>query len=273
MSKQSAQSVNTDFWDAIDLPSNSYDTELDRAYKSGLDAIQSGPDQGWLTRGSKELVDIYTRSMSDSPYEQIKGVGFMEGVTPEEIIELFIDPDHRQEHDPTAATCKVVQEIDRLTRIEYSTFKAPWPVSFRDLLAVGRVKRFENGALLNYATSIQLDSMPPVSGMVRAELEFYALLVTPVQPGLGGRPRCHVVLVASTNPGGALPGWVTNASQLNQPLGIALAQKFVNNRPDLINRIREGLPLHYAAFGFPGIPRKSITPQQLFQRPITPVVG
>jgi len=252
-----------DFWDAIDLPSSPYDAHLQTAFNKVMSALESDDwDERYV---HKDQVKVSTRSLPDSIYEQVKGDGIIVGATAEAVIEIFIDPDHRELHDPTAHSCRVLFDIDRLTRIEYSTFKAPWPVSFRDLLAVGRVQRMANGALLNYATSVDIRDVPvdrvdPVlyqkilkSQKVRAQLEFYGLLVTPL-PSVDGQPRCQVNLVASTNPGGSLPAWLTNQSQLNQPLCIYRAQHTIAERPDLMERIRVGLPQHYAAFGFPPSP-------------------
>jgi len=250
----------SDFWDAVDLPVNRYDSHLHTAFDKVVAALQS---TDWSTRHvHKDQVTVSTRSVPNSVYEQVRGDGVIVGASPEAVIEIFIDPDHRSLHDPTAHSCKVLYDIDRLTRIEYSTFSAPFPVSYRDLLAVGRVQRMANGALLNYATSIDISDLPvdqidPAmyetiknSHKVRAQLEFYGLLVTPLTP-INGQPRCQVNLVASTNPGGILPAFLTNQSQLNQPLCIYRAQHTVRERPDLMERIRVELPQHYAAFGFP----------------------
>ena len=112
----------------------------------------------------------------------------------------------------------VLERIDRLTQIGYSIFKAPWPVSRRDMHIIGRGERLPaDGSYLTYGTSVTNppSQQPPPRGVIRAHLFYYGTLITPLGDG-----RCRVVFVACSDPRGMLPQWLVAAAAQLQPLNI-----------------------------------------------------
>ena len=138
----------------------------------------------------------------------------------------------------------VLERVDRLTQIGYSRFRAPWPISRRDMHIVGRGERMAaDGSYLTYGASITNPpaTQPSPRGVIRAYLQYYGTRITPLGDG-----RCRVVFVACSDPKGMLPQWIVSAAAQLQPLNInrivALSVKAgirEKTERSLMERIRE----------------------------------
>ena len=113
---------------------------------------------------------------------------------------------------------RTLECIDRLTYIGYSLFRAPWPVSRRDMHIIGRGERVaKDGSYFTYGTSVTRPptSQPPPRGVIRAQLLYYGTYITPLTDG-----RCRVTFVACSDPKGMLPTVLVSAAAQLQPLNI-----------------------------------------------------
>ena len=112
----------------------------------------------------------------------------------------------------------VVERIDRLTKVGYSIFRAPWPVSRRDMHIIGRGERIAaTNSYFTYGTSITNPPtvQPSPRGVIRAHLLYYGTHITPIEGG-----KCRVIFAACSDPKGMLPQWIVSAAAQLQPLNI-----------------------------------------------------
>ena len=126
--------------------------------------------------------------------------------------------------DPMVEGSELLQRIDRLTAVACSLFRAPWPVSRRDMHAIARGERIPTtGAYFTYGTSVTNPPTvhPSPRGVIRANLIYYGTLITPLPAVTGGaRYRCRVVFVGCSDPRGMLPSTLVSIAAQLQPLNI-----------------------------------------------------
>ena len=141
----------------------------------------------------------------------------------------------------------MLERIDRLSQFGYSLFKAPWPVSRRDMHIVGRGERVAaDGSYFTYGTSVTNPptSHPPPRGVIRASLLYYGTYITPLSEG-----RCRVVFMACSDPKGMLPQWLVSAAAQLQPLNINRIVA-LSRQPGVRERTEKDLMARIAAAGF-----------------------
>jgi hypothetical protein len=101
----------------------------------------------------------------------------------------------------------------------YLKFKAPWPVTPRDMVVAGRTVTKDHGSVWLISTSVEHADAPVDAGnasVIRAQLLFGGTVLYPIDS-----QSCRVVCVSSSDPKGSLPTWAVNASNVKQPLCIA----------------------------------------------------
>src|SRR3954454_23980966 len=138
-------------------------------------------------------------------------------------------------------TCTVDWRTDCL----YTLFKAPWPVSARDFLAVGRKERNPVGpgtakegpggeVRFSYSTSIDdAKQAPPRKNVVRGTLHYAGLWIESLGPN-----KCKIIYTLSSNPNGSIPTSIVNAANVSQPLCIAQVGKLIATNKSLLEKMR-----------------------------------
>jgi hypothetical protein len=137
---------------ASTLPPNKYDADLQRAYREAAEALSPASAASWTPHSVSGGISISTRSLSGN-VQATKGVGFVSS-SPLPIMAMFGDTEHRKEWDSMVESSRTIETVDRLTAIAFSSFKAPWPISKREMLVIGRAQREPDGSFLTFATSI-----------------------------------------------------------------------------------------------------------------------
>jgi hypothetical protein len=226
------------------LPPNPYDDLLSYAKTQAISAIESeGATNGWVFHSRKDEVDIYLKTEPGSTINMCRGNGEINADV-ETIGMVFRDFAHRCEWDLMCAETREIQPLDWRSGVQYSLFKAPWPVSARDFLAVGRYETNTLGKKGNYfswSASLPLSDtklLPVPKGTVRGSLFWAGLYVEPCPGSTPQNPRCKVVYCLSSDPNGSIPKSLVNAANVGQPLCIAHVGKVIATNPDLLGRIR-----------------------------------
>lgn len=125
------------------------------------------------------------------------------------VIELVRDLDKRQDYDEIFESGKVVENIHNQLKIIYIKNKGKFLVSGRDFVQVTYSEVFD-GVYYQVSKSIESDKIPPVKGVVRAELKLGCWAVKPLSPD-----SCNVIFMVNFDPKGDIPDMIKN-SVLNQ---------------------------------------------------------
>lgn len=268
-----------------DVPPNDYDAGLSHGYQLGLAAVTEDnqhiltPTSAaqastlWKRVTAKDGIEIFhkteaapsndsTGSNTPRSTNQInawKGIGEI-NASPEMIIAVFSSLSHRSEWDPRIESARLVQQIDRLTRIQHNIFKVPWPMTPRDSLTVGGIYRVniknirgeEIPSLLMIATSANHPSSPPLATnkRIRAIVLYYAVLVMPISTNDSTKttttttttPRTRVIWSACVDTKiGTAPQSLLYHAQSDLPLCIARVRNLITNKPDMAQQCLEEL--------------------------------
>jgi hypothetical protein len=120
---------------ATTLPPNQYDEQLQRVCLMAKEALSASTPRPWTPHSVQQGIAIFSRPSSNSTLQEIKGVDTLT-CSPILLHALLSDIKHRVKWDPMVGSCRDVEDIDRLTHIAYATFKAPWPVSKREVVLI-----------------------------------------------------------------------------------------------------------------------------------------
>jgi hypothetical protein len=138
-----------------------------------------------------------------------------------------------------------------MTHIAFAMFKAPWPVSKREVILLGRSQREPDGSFLSYASSIPYDALPVSPGAVRANLLYSAVMVTPLTSGKDAG-KCRVTFASCTDPMGYVPHMLVDATSVRECMDIQLAATALEEQPCLRAEIQYMLSQSMMTHGFAG---------------------
>jgi hypothetical protein len=228
-----------DYWDPSDLSPNQYDAILKQSFATVLDALSASD---WSSQSGTATVEQSSRPQPGSSLFETRGIGEipLDCFT---ILHLFGQGKYRPLYDTLFDRQPHYQSIDRLTSIKFSQFKAPWPVSKREVLSINRTVKLPNNgeshsqsALLSWATSIEVPEIPVTKGYVRANLKYYGLLVRPLDHS---NTRCQVTYLQSSDPLGDLPQKLVNATSSDKALAIQTINQLIEQRNPAIEEAKK----------------------------------
>ncbi|KXS14091.1 Bet v1-like protein [Gonapodya prolifera JEL478] len=109
---------------------------------------------------------------------------------------------------------RVVEELDRYTRIDYFRTKAMFPTSARDAVVLAhnailppRDSSSSHSRYLQLTLSCTHPSLPPQKGIVRMQLGMGGGIMEVIGDGTGAR-KTRLIALADLNPGGSVPGFL-----------------------------------------------------------------
>ena len=212
------------------------------------EALYTSPARPWILQSVQSGVSISTRPSSQSDLQECKGEAVVSSC-PVLLHALFGDIQRRVEWDPMVESGREIEAIDRLTTIVHALFKAPWPVSQREVVLLGRSQREVDGSFLSYSVSIPYDALPASPGSVRANLLYSAVMVTELTGG-SDAGKCRVTFVSCSDPMGYVPHMLVDATSTRECLDVQLAATALESKPDLRIRIQSALSQRMKAQGF-----------------------
>jgi len=175
-----------------------------------LQTLASSND-GWtrIPLNEPELADVelYDREIPGSAITAVKVIATL-NVSVEALVQLFraYDVAVIQNWDADLLSLKQHRKFDEDTVINYSTYKAPYPLTSRALLVVKDFRKLPNGVAV-VQTSINSKDFPYDPSVVRASLNISGLILTPVE---GNPNMTRYVRVTQMDPKGNIPAMVVN---------------------------------------------------------------
>ena len=200
--------------------------------------------QGWVPASTSEGISVSLRQDPNSLSKGAKGEGHC-SANALLLFTLVGDPHRRHLWDRMVDNAKVLEHVDRLTRVALTTFRTMWPVSRREMLVVGRGQREDDGSFFSFATSIDYPALPVSSGSIRATLHFYGVRLWPE-----GKGRCRFCYVAMSDPLGWLPKSLVNQASVMQPMSIGRLNRLVREKKEVRTEMLEAVQAKMKKEGF-----------------------
>lgn len=123
---------------------------------------------------------VYRRSVPNSPLKEYKVLGTYSDLPPRYLMRAYTDLDFRKSWDSSMLGWKALQN----NRLHYSA-KFPWPLYPRDYVYEMKVQELKDGVVCINGKSVQDESTPEKSGVVRVDDFRQDVVIQPTEDGKG----------------------------------------------------------------------------------------
>lgn len=169
-------------------------------------------DFEWQLKRDLDGIQIYTRKVEGSAFRAVRGVTILEDTRLSSLVALILDADACPRWGDRCAKSSVFEQQTDIAALVYTLNDMPWPVADRDVLAQVNWSQDPGTLALRMKSSATVDILDARKGVVRLTKADASWFFTPV-----GNGNVEVVTEAHLNPGGPLPGWVTNMLLIDAP--------------------------------------------------------
>lgn len=166
----------------------------------------------WVLKKDKSGIQVSTRSVEGSSFEEFKGVTTITNSTLTEVLDVILDVKNYTSLFPDCMNPKILKQDGKFYDIHIIEVKLPWPVKSRDAI-------YEQKTTLsadNKKALVSLNPMPDFAadkdGLLR------------IQKGTGfweleedENRNVKVTYQFHGDPGGEIPAWLANSFVVNQP--------------------------------------------------------
>jgi hypothetical protein len=126
---------------------------------------------------------------------------------------VLSDSSRKSEWVPHLEEARTVEILDQHTRVEYTRYSSPWPLSDRTFVVKIEANHDPvKKSIIVYMNSIAHPKVPEVPEHVRGETYFGRVQLTPVSENV-----THFDMIFVTDFKGAIPVWVINMIQKRWP--------------------------------------------------------
>jgi hypothetical protein len=169
-------------------------------------------DSGWKLKKEKDGIEIYTRSVEGSSFDEFKGKTSIENSSLTDVLTVILDVKNYESLFPDCMNPKVLKQKGDYYDIHHIQVKAPWPVKDRDVVYEQKTVVDKNG---NHA----IVTLKPLPDYIVEDKDFLR-----IRGGSGfweleedGNNNVKVTYQFHGEPGGDIPAWLANSFVVSQP--------------------------------------------------------
>ena len=174
-------------------------------------ATQAFAQSAWDLKKDENGILVYSRSVKDSKYKELKATFDLPG-TYEQLRIILNDVENYKTWVYCTASSNLIERKSETEMVYYSRVSAPWPVSNRDFYSDTRIWMDSANHLMRLS-SRNLNQFPANDHIVRIPFLRSEWFITAPSPGI-----LHVEYTLSWNPGGDIPAFLANAFSTSGPL-------------------------------------------------------
>ena len=178
----------------------------------GVILITAGTVSGWELRKKSGGIEIYTRSVEGSSFDEFKGVTVLSDVTLNEVLNVVLDVENYDHLFPDCINPKILKKEGKSYDIHYIQTKGPLMVKDRDSVFEQRTEIDQNGKHARITLKPLPDYIAEKENMVR------------VRNGAGfwdlkedDHKNVTVTYQFHGEPGGDIPSWLANSFVVSHP--------------------------------------------------------
>ncbi|KAF9359083.1 hypothetical protein BGX26_000183 [Mortierella sp. AD094] len=169
--------------------------------KAAINEMKNPDVSSWELFSEVKNFKVYRRSVPNSPLKEYKVLGTYPDLPPRYLMRAYTDLDFRKTWDSNMIGWKALQN----NRLHYSA-KFPWPLYPRDYVYELKVQEFKDGVVCVNGKSVQDESTPEKSGVVRVDDFRQDVVIQPTADGKG----CNIWFGYYDNPKGNIPSSIIN---------------------------------------------------------------
>jgi hypothetical protein len=169
-------------------------------------------DSEWKLKKEKEGIEIYTRSIKGSSFDEFRGITTIENSSLEEVLAVILDVKNYESLFPDCMNPKVLKQDGKYYDIHHIQVKAPWPVKNRDTV-------YEQKAVVDENGKHAMISLKPLPDFIIEDKDFVR-----IREGSGfwelkedESKNVKVIYQFHGEPGGDIPAWLANSFVVSQP--------------------------------------------------------
>ncbi|HEX8517750.1 MAG TPA: START domain-containing protein [Bacteroidia bacterium] len=155
-------------------------------------------------------IAIYTRSLENSPYKELKSVVKLQ-TTLSSVVSILTDWTSYPEWVYRCGESSTLKKTGATDWIHYQTVVAPWPVDSRDFVVRVRLNQDPESKIVKIISESIPDYIPKTEDKVRIREFRASWTLTPING------EVEVVYELMVNPGGYVPAWLINLAVVDGP--------------------------------------------------------
>lgn len=194
-------------------------------FASSAIASDTHVDNSWQLKRDKQGVKIYTRSVKDSAYKEIKGVTLI-NTRLSSLVALMRDPQGCAEWEDLCKDSKLYGSISAKEYYVYTLNDLPWPFADRDVLAHVTWQQNPDTLQVSMHSQATKGMLKINKDIIRVTEAHASWVLKPLNDG-----QIEVTVTAHINPGGSLPGWMTKFFLVDSPYKSLINLKRVVKQP------------------------------------------
>jgi hypothetical protein len=170
------------------------------------------PGSEWKLKKEKEGIEVYTRSIEGSSFDEFKGVTTIENSNLADVLAVILDVKNYESLFPDCMNPKVLKQDGKYYDIHHIQVKAPWPVKNRDVV-------YEQKAVIDENGKHAIVSLKPLPDYIAEDKDFLR-----IRGGSGfweleedANNYVKVTYQFHGEPGGNIPAWLANSFVVTQP--------------------------------------------------------
>ncbi len=178
----------------------------------GIILITAGTISGWELKKKSGGIEIYTRSVEGSSFDEFKGITVLSDVTLSEVLDVILDVENYDHLFPDCINPKILKKEGTSYDIHYIQTKGPVMVKDRDSVFEQRTVIDDDGKHARITLKPLPDYIAENENMVR------------VRKGTGfwdlkedAHKNVTVTYQFHGEPGGDIPSWIANSFVVSHP--------------------------------------------------------
>ena len=175
--------------------------------------LTAGETTDWKLRKEESGVQVYTRNIAGSPFEEFRAVVTISNTTLTGVLDVIMDVKKYPVNFPNCGSSEVLVQKSKYDDIHYITIDAPWPVTDRDAIYEAATTFSEDGKHAKVKLTPRGDYIEEKPNLIR------------VHNGTGfwqldevGTNKIQVIYQLHADPAGAIPAWLANSVIVQNPL-------------------------------------------------------
>ena len=173
---------------------------------------QLSAEEEWDLKRDRDGIQVHTRSVSGSPYDEVRAETVVQGVRLSSLVALVMDADACAAWADRCAESYVVDTLSDTEALVYTHNDLPFPVKDRDVVSHARWEQDPETFTVRMVSEAVSGYVEEQRGRQRLTEANVSWQFVPLADG-----SIRVINQAHINPGSNLPGWITNMLLIDTP--------------------------------------------------------
>jgi hypothetical protein len=182
--------------------------------------VNLNPKTEWKLKKNKAEIEVYTRKVEGSSFEEFKAITTIENSSLENVLDVIMDVANYDNLFPDCEQMKVLKQDGKYYDIHYFVVKAPWPLKPRDAIYEQIATLSNNGK----SAKIVLEPKPNFIDIkkdfirMRSSSGFWELEED-------ANRTVKVIYQFHPEPEGKVPAWLANSFVVSHPFQVLVNLK------------------------------------------------